>query len=390
MLDAGSTRPPTPSRRTRPRTGRVGGIPNSEFLIPNSEFLLCGWPGGSSIQHRGVGRARYTDDHDTMVCSANSGPDSHSPDKGTVMGTALVIPSIGSPHLPTCLEAVEKLDPAPDLKLLVLSGDAEHPAEARGFEVLRFSERLGFAAAVNIGFERLPVGLEAAAVLNDDAIPAREWFGVLASALGHDPKVAAVQGTVLDRSGSRVDGRGIEFDRWGLPVQIARGTASIENELSRPLVAVSATACLYRLEALRAAALSASTFFDPSFDCYHEDLDLGLRLGRLGWRSMWISGAPTRHLGSASGLTMNWRHPWWLLANRWRALAGNLSRGALLASLTQLLRGEARAVHTLLRTNPRTLPVAMAVVLSLPVLLSSGWRRQSPGPRLEEIPRGAL
>ena len=306
------------------------------------------------------------------------------------MGTALVIPSIGSPHLATCLEAVEKLDPAPDLKLLVLSGDAEHPAEARGFEVLRFSERLGFAAAVNIGFERLPVGLEAAAVLNDDAIPAREWFGVLASALGRDPKVAAVQGTVLDPSGSRVDGRGIEFDRWGLPVQIARGTASIENELSRPLVAVSATACLYRLEALRAAALSPSNFFDPSFGCYHEDLDLGLRLGRLGWRSMWISGAPTRHLGSASGLTMNWRHPWWLLANRWRALAGNLSRGALLASLTQLLRGEARAVHTLLRTNPRTLPVAMAVVLSLPVLLSSGWRRQSPGPRLEEIPRGAL
>jgi len=305
------------------------------------------------------------------------------------MRIALVVPSIGSPHLTTCLEAVAKLDPAPDQKIMVLTGSTKSPSGAQGFVTLRSPERLGFAAAVNSAFRCIPSGYQAAAVLNDDAIPTREWLGSLAAALTSDPKLAAVQGTVLDFSGSRVDGRGIEFDCWGLPVQIARGTASREDETSRPLVAVSATACLYRLEALRAAALPTSDVFDPSFDCYHEDLDLGLRLGRLGWRSRWISGAPTRHLGSASGPSLSWRHPWWLLANRWRALAGNLSRRALLASLTLLLRGEVRAVHTLLRTNPRTLPVAMAVALSLPALLSSGWRRQTPGPRLGGIPRGA-
>ena len=305
------------------------------------------------------------------------------------MGIALVIPSIGSPHLTTCLEAADKLEPAPDMKILVLTGGAERPSEARDFEVLRSSERLGFAAAVNTGLERMPGGFKAAAVLNDDAVPEREWLGALAAALGRDPKLAAVQGTVVDSSGTLVDGRGIEFDCWGLPVQIDRGAPPSENGYSRSLVAVSGTACLYRLEALRAAALPSGDVFDRSFDCYHEDLDLGLRIGRLGWRSSWISGAPVRHLGSASGLTLSWRHPWWLLANRWRALAGNLSRGALLASLTRLLRGEARAVRTLLRTNPRALPVAMAVALSLPVLLSSGCRRQTPGPRLEGIPRGA-
>jgi len=305
------------------------------------------------------------------------------------MGIALVIPSIGSPHLTTCLEAVDQLEPAPDMRLLVLSGGAARPVDARGFEVLRSSERLGFAAAVNTGLERLSHNLEAVAVLNDDAVPGREWLGTLAASLEGDTKLAAVQGTVLNTSGTRVDGRGIEFDRWGLPVQIDRGAAPSEHGHSRSLVAVSGTACLYRLEALRGAALPSSDVFDPNFDCYHEDLDLGLRLRRLGWSSRWISGAPVNHLGSASGLSLNWRHPWWLLANRWRALAGNLSRGALLAVLTRLLRGEARAVRTLLRTNPRTLPVATAVALSLPVLLSWGWRRQSPGPRLEGIPRGA-
>jgi GT2 family glycosyltransferase len=310
-------------------------------------------------------------------------------DEGTGVGIALVIPSIGSPHLAACLAAVEKLEPAPDMKVLVLTGGANSPSEARGFEVLQSSERFGFAAAVNTGLEGVPGEFEAAAVLNDDAIPEREWLGALATALESDPKLAAVQGTVLDSSGSRVDGRGIEFDRWGLPVQIDRGKTPSEKEIPRPPVAVSGTACLYRLEALRAAALPSSEVFDQSFDCYHEDLDLGLRLGRLGWHSKWISGAPARHLGSASGTSLSWRHPWWLLANRWRALAGNLSQRALVASLTRLLRGEARAVRTLLRTNRRSLPVSMAVTVSLPVILSSGWRRQTPGPRLEGIPRGA-
>jgi GT2 family glycosyltransferase len=305
------------------------------------------------------------------------------------MGTGLVIPSIGSPHLSTCLEAVSRLEPAPEMKLLVLSDGAERPPDARNFVVLQFPKRLGFAAAINNGLERIPADFETVAVLNDDAVPEPGWLGALEAAIDADPALAAAQGTVLDQSGTLVDGRGIEFDRWGLPVQVDRGKPTAEDGGSISRVAVSGTACLYRLDALRAAALPSRDVFDPKFGCYHEDLDLGLRLGRLGWHSRWISGAPARHLGSATGLTLSWRHPWWLLANRWRALAGNLSRGALLASLTRLLRGEARAVRTLSRTNPRALVVAMMVALCLPVVVSSGWRRQTPGPRLDCIPRGA-
>ena len=39
--------------------------------------------------------------------------------------------------------------------------------------------------------------------------------GIPASDIRFDPQLAAVQGTVLDRSGSVVDGRGIEFDQTG-------------------------------------------------------------------------------------------------------------------------------------------------------------------------------
>ena len=305
-----------------------------------------------------------------------------------MMRIALVIPSIGAPHLATCLEAVAGLDPAPELEVLVLSGRAAAPAEADGFHVLQHSRRLGFSPAVNAGIETLPPDLEAVAILNDDAAPEPGWLGVLGAALEDNPKLAAVQGTVFDTNTSTVDGRGIAFDRWGLPIQIDRGMDSSDHGGVRLVDAVSGTACLYRMEAVRQVALCNRRVFDPAFDCYHEDLDLGLRIGRLGWCSAWVSGAQVLHLGSSSGPSMSWRHPWWLLANRWRALAGNLSPRAFLTAMPRLVRGELRAVNTLRRSNPRTLPTATAVAVNLPRLVVGGWRRHTPGPRLQSLPGG--
>jgi GT2 family glycosyltransferase len=227
------------------------------------------------------------------------------------------------------------------------------------------------------------------AVLNDDAIPEAGWLGALGNALESDPKLASVQGTVLDTEGISIDGRGIVFDSYGLPVQIDHGTTVGSDTGHGSVLAISGTAGLYRKQALNEAALAGPWFFDQSFGSYHEDLDLGLRLHRLGWRSRWVGGASSRHLGSASGPTMRWRHPWWVLANRWRALAGNLSPSALLAATPRLLRGEIRAVRTLLRTNPRVIPTAAAVAAAIPALAARGWLRKTPGSRLETIPEPA-
>jgi hypothetical protein len=114
-----------------------------------------------------------------------------------------------------------------------------------------------------------------------------------------------------------------------------------------------------------------------------------LRLLRLGKRAGWLGGARAVHLGSASGLSLSWRHPWWLLTNRWRALAGNLTPAALIGALPRLLRGDLRAVRTLSRGNPRALPVAAAVIAAIPLLIGGGWRRRTPGPRLQSLPEDA-
>jgi len=298
----------------------------------------------------------------------------------------VVVPTLGAPTLAACLEAVASQDPAAGPILVVASGPVAAVEPGPAVEILRSSRRLGFAAAVNRGL-RAAGGAPVVAVLNDDAVPAPGWLAALHRGLAAAPRAAAVQGTVTDAEGGLVDGRGIALDSYGLPIQVDRGRPTAPEPV-RPArrLAVSATACLYRSEALRAAALLPGTVFDEAFGSYHEDLDLGLRLGRLGWESLWVPDAPCRHLGSVSGSKLTWRHPWWLLANRWRALAGNFRTAALIRALPRLLRGELRALRTLGRGNPRAPSAGLAVAACWPWLLAAGMARRTPGPRLNALP----
>lgn len=303
------------------------------------------------------------------------------------MRTALVIPTLGGPTLGGCLAAAQALRPAADRLVVVLSGTVAPPPTPAGVVTVSSRRRLGFAEAVNTGLEAAGE-VDAVALLNDDAEPEPGWLGTLVRALIADPDCAAVQGSVVDSLGTTVDGRGITLDRWLLPVQVDRGLpATPEPPAPCARLAVSATAALYRRSALAAAALPGVGVLDPRFGAYHEDLDLGLRLARLGLSACWAPDARCRHLGSASAARLRWRHPWWLLANRWRMLAGNLTPAATLRLLPAALRGELRAVHTLARRNPRALVVAPLVTAALPWLLARGWRRPSPGPRLDTLER---
>jgi GT2 family glycosyltransferase len=303
------------------------------------------------------------------------------------MRTALVIPTLGADSLGECLRSVRHLNPAPDETVVVHSGGAAAPAVDEPLQLLNFSHRLGFAAAANAGIAQVVDRNEAIAMLNDDAFPASDWLGRLHDFLAIQPQAAAVQGTVCSGDGSTIDGRGVALSRFGLPLQVDRSTRAV-REPTNPAqrTAVSATAALYRAEALRQAVLADGAFFDPAFDSYHEDVDLGLRLGRLGWQSWFVPDATCRHLGSHSGAHHDWRHPWWLLANPWRVLAGNLDRRTTLLALPRVLFGELRAATRMTLANPRTALVAAAVVACLPVLLASGWRRRSAGPRLTSFP----
>jgi GT2 family glycosyltransferase len=304
------------------------------------------------------------------------------------MRTAIVIPSLGAPSLPRCLAAVAGQRAQPDRVVVVLSGpeDTRGPSPP-GVEVIAADRRLGFAAAANRGIRSAIDAVDGIAVLNDDAEPGPDWLGGLAAALAGRPDAASVQGTVTDPSGTVVDGRGIALDRFGLPIQVDRGQpASDEGRDCEERVGISATAGLYRCVALQDCALGHRRYFDEGFGSFHEDVDLALRLGRHGWSALWAPHVPCRHLGSATARRLRWRHPWWVLANRWRAIAGNLTPVALAAALPRLLRGEIRAVRSLARVNRRAWAVAWVVAASLPLVLAAAQLRPSSGPRLRALP----
>lgn len=302
------------------------------------------------------------------------------------MTIPVVIPSLAGPTLAACLEVLGRLEPPPARTLVVLSGRGAGAPLPAGVEAVRSRRRLGFAAAVNAGLASAG-DHPFVAVLNDDTLPEPGWLGALVTGIAGDGRAGSVQGTVVDAGGRRVDGRGIAFDRWGLPVQRDRGAdAADEPAAPAPVLAVSGTAVVYRTTALAGAKLASGAVFDESFGSFHEDIDLGLRLRRLGWEAWWRPGARVRHLGSATAAGLPWRRTWWVLANRWRALAGNLTAVGLAAAMPRLLRGEIRAVHTLARQDRRAVAVAAAVTAAWPALVARGWLRRTHGPRLASLP----
>ena len=298
---------------------------------------------------------------------------------------AVVIPSLGAACLGDCLEALSAQSVAART-VVVLSAGAK-PLEDFDVEWIVSQDRLGFARAVNRGLDAVLDSCEAVAVLNDDAIPGPTWLETLVGALASDASVASVQGTVLTGDGNLVDGGGLSFDPYGLPVQRDRDrSAEPEPATAETVLGVSATAALYRASSLREVRLTDGAVFDPAFDSYHEDMDLALRLRRLGCTARWCPDAQCRHLGSATGSSRVWRHPTWVLLNRWRALAGNLTPGTLLRTMPRLLRGELRAVRTLAQTNPRAPVAAVAACLRWPIVCARALTRTTPGPRLRELP----
>lgn len=304
--------------------------------------------------------------------------------------TAVVIPSLGAPSLLSCLDALADQTAPPTKVVVVLSGGRPAADYNRHVEFLVNTARLGFAAAANRGINAVLADVDAIALLNDDAEPGPNWLATLTHALECNTGAAVVQGTVTDAAGRIVDGRGLAFDPYGLPTQVDRGRpAKDDQKVPAPRVGVSATAAVFRCSALNDVVLGSGQVFDEAFDSYHEDVDLALRLWRLGQRAYWVSDAPCRHLGSKTGSRRPWRHSRWILANRWRALAGNLTPLAMARFFPGFVRGEIRAVRTLARDNPRTWAVAALVPFLLPYLVVSGLMRDTPGPRLGELPRPA-
>jgi len=231
-----------------------------------------------------------------------------------------------------------------DLSIVVVDNDSQ-PAErerlgreAPEVRAVAFSENLGFAGAANEGIARTrsPFVL----LLNNDAVLAPDYVARLAARLELDDRLAAAQGLVLSADGSRVDSAGLTWNRRGEAVPLFAGASPEDPPRAAFEVAgVSATAALYRREALSSVAPHGEVF-DRTYFAYYEDVDLSLRLARAGWRFACDPGALARHEGSKTGKRTPWKRALWTSRNRWRALFSNFDPRLLRGRLPALLRAD--------------------------------------------------
>jgi len=271
-----------------------------------------------------------------------------------------------------------------DLSIVVVdngSAAAERERLAEEFPEARlvaFSRNLGFAGAANEGIvrTRAPFVL----LLNNDAILAPDYVARLAARLVLDDRLAAVQGVVLTADGLRVDSAGFEWNGRGEAVPIFAGAGPADPpRLAFEVSGVSATATLYRREALARVAPSGEVF-DRSFFAYYEDVDLSLRLARAGFRFACDPTAKAWHEGSRTGRRVPFRRALWTSRNRWRTLFRNFDSGLLARGIGPLLRADLAHFRDL---GWRGSILLLVVWPSLPWL---AWRSRPEGTPLTEWP----
>ncbi len=243
------------------------------------------------------------------------------------MKTSAVVLTLGrSPLLVPCLEALRR-DGGSNLEI-VLVDQGETPAglpAGLADKVLRPGHNLGFAAGNDLGIAAAAGDWLAA--VNDDAVVEPGWLGSLLAALEADPRAAAAQGVNVQLAAPEVaDGCGLAWNRWWQAVQLRHGEPVPGPEAGvREIFGASATAVVYRREALRQVAVGGEVFASRLF-AYYEDVELAGRLRSAGWRALLVPAARVRHAGSSTGNTLR-RERWRLLyGNRWLVAARLLGR----------------------------------------------------------------
>lgn len=282
------------------------------------------------------------------------------------MTVSAVVPTLGrSPLLADALKALrrEGADSGIPLEIVVVhqgEGELSLPPGLADV-VLRPGRNLGFAGGTNLGIAASAAsGGNLIATVNDDLIVEPGWLAFLARALTDSASTAAVQGVNLVLgTPETVDGCGLEWNGWWQAVQIGHGGSPPPPGPPREVFGVSATAALFRRDALRQVALEDGAVFDPRLDSYYEDVELAGRLREAGWGARLVPAARARHAGSVTGRSFS-RRRWTLIyGNRYLAAARLLGSRLgpslprmVLRDLLDLGRAAVRADFSLLAGIP--------------------------------------
>jgi N-acetylglucosaminyl-diphospho-decaprenol L-rhamnosyltransferase len=208
--------------------------------------------------------------------------------------------------LPLCLKYLENQILFPDSCTVVDSGSTNISslrqviASASLPVTLIEAANCGFGAANNIGYRNLKIcGDDLVAFINPDTFVAAHVFSESARFLRSHSRVGVLSGKLLGfeldsgRPSGKIDSTGI-FRRW-FGRWYDRGAG--EKDLGQYEQASDVPAICGALMICRASCLLelGDTIFDEDFFLYKEDIELSLRIRKLGWRLYYMPSVTAYH-----------------------------------------------------------------------------------------------
>lgn len=235
--------------------------------------------------------------------------------------TVVIVAWNSSPSLPASLEALRRSAAAAgtSLEIVVIDNasadDSRRLALAYGADVIVENPlNAGYVVAASQGIALAHGGWIMLA--NPDLTVSEAFVGTMLDVARSAPSDVAclVPDIRYAADPTVVNSRGIEVDEIGIPAESdaghEAGTLTGVFEVFGP----STSGCL-----IRRAALAAAGGLEPLYFAYLEDVDLGWRLRKLGYRALVVPGAVALHEGSASTGEGSWLKAFLVARNR-RAL----------------------------------------------------------------------
>ncbi|KGG79808.1 glycosyl transferase family 2 [Caloranaerobacter azorensis H53214] len=160
--------------------------------------------------------------------------------------------------------------------------------------LIRNSENLGFAKAVNIGIKHSIK--EYVFLLNNDVILKPNTLEEIYNSIRRDEKIFSVQSKMIQYyNNEKIDDAGDEYTILGWAYQTGNNRSSKLYIQSREIFSSCAGAAIYRKDILEKIGL-----FDENFFAYMEDVDIGYRARIYGYRNVYCPDAVCYHIGSAT------------------------------------------------------------------------------------------
>ncbi|MET4583525.1 N-acetylglucosaminyl-diphospho-decaprenol L-rhamnosyltransferase [Conyzicola nivalis] len=192
----------------------------------------------------------------------------------------------------------------------VPSGDAVVAELAREHAVtyLPLNANLGYGGAINAAVATLPSSVEWILVSNPDVSLTRGALDTLVAVGDSDPRIGSVGPEVLTAEGDVYpSARSVPSLRTGvghaLFVNLWAGnpwTRSYRNDTDTRVERRDAGWLSGSCVLVRRSAFTELGGFDSGFFMYFEDVDLGYRLGKLGYRNVYEPSAQVVHTGAHS------------------------------------------------------------------------------------------